>query len=54
MTIDPQSKVRPALGPRPGTDVADLVWQIICAVFIVSFWLAAVVVVGFEPDEFVW
>ncbi|MFC9756659.1 hypothetical protein [Streptomyces sp. NPDC056921] len=53
MTIDPQSKVRPALGPRPGTDVADLVWQIICAVFIMFFWLAAAVV-GFEPDEFVW
>ncbi|WP_335940326.1 hypothetical protein [Streptomyces sp. PTD5-9] len=53
MTIDPQSRVRPALGPRPGTDVVHLVWQIICAVFIMFFWLAAVVV-GFDPDEVAW
>ncbi|MEL5955232.1 hypothetical protein AADR41_10680 [Streptomyces sp. CLV115] len=53
MTIDPQRDVRPALGPRPGTDVFHLVWQIICAVFIMLFWLAAVVV-GFEPDEIGW
>jgi len=53
MTIDPQHRVRPALGPRPGTDVFHLVWEIICAVFIMFFWLAAAVV-GFEPDEFAW
>lgn len=53
MTIDPQSTVRPALGPRPGTDVVHLVWQIICAVFVMFFWLAAVVV-GFDPDEVAW
>ncbi|MER6498221.1 hypothetical protein ABT218_02075 [Streptomyces sp. NPDC001455] len=50
ITIDPQHKVRPALGPRPGPDVFHLVWQIVCAVF-VMFFSTISVVLAFRPPE---
>lgn len=50
ITIDPQRKVHPALGPRPGTDVFHLVWEIVSGVFVVLLWTASVMM-GFRPDE---
>ncbi|MFJ7199767.1 MULTISPECIES: hypothetical protein [unclassified Streptomyces] len=50
ITIDPQRKVRPALGPRPGRDVFRLVWEIVSGVFVVLFWTASVMM-RFRPDE---
>ncbi|MFJ9676604.1 hypothetical protein ACIRP2_00880 [Streptomyces sp. NPDC101194] len=50
ITIDPQRKVHPALGPRPGRDVFHLVWEIVSGVFVVLLWTASVMM-GFRPDE---
>jgi hypothetical protein len=50
ITIDPQRKVHPVVGPRPGTDINDLVWEIVSGVFVVFFWTASVMM-GFRPDE---
>jgi hypothetical protein len=50
ITVDPQRKVHPALGPRPGTDISDITWQIVCAVLVLFFWTIAVML-GFRPDE---
>ncbi|MFF9511793.1 hypothetical protein ACF1BU_15895 [Streptomyces sp. NPDC014724] len=50
ITIDPERKVHPALGPRPGTDVFHLVWEIVSGVFVVLFWTASVMM-RFRPDE---
>ncbi|MFD5188686.1 hypothetical protein ACFWMU_11150 [Streptomyces sp. NPDC058357] len=50
ITVDPRAEVRPALGPRPGTDVFRLVWETVCGVFVVLFWTASVMM-GFRPEE---
>ncbi|MFF9349871.1 hypothetical protein [Streptomyces sp. NPDC014734] len=50
ITVDPESKVHPKVGPRPGTDVSDIVWQIICAVFLMPFCVASVAM-SLRPDE---
>ncbi|MFF8912128.1 hypothetical protein ACF08M_02115 [Streptomyces sp. NPDC015032] len=50
ITVDPQHKVRPALGPRPGTDVFHLLGQIATGIFVLFFWTFAVML-GFRPPE---
>lgn len=50
ITVDPRAEVHPALGPRPGTDVFHLFWEIVCGVFVVLFWTASVMM-GFRPEE---
>ncbi|MEU9621742.1 MULTISPECIES: hypothetical protein [unclassified Streptomyces] len=50
ITVDPQRKVHPALGPRPGTDVFHLIGQIGSGALVLLFWTCSVML-GFRPDE---